>query len=334
MQNSKADHQPWYRPRRLRHHPQLRRLVKSVSLHVDDLVMPLFVKAGIVDKQPILSMSGQYQHSVESVVIAAQEIVQLDIPAIILFGIPEGKDALGSYTYRRDGIVQQAIRAIKKACPNLLVMADLCFCEYTDHGHCGVLNQRNGQVDNDQTLTAMSKQALSLVDAGCDVIAPSGMMDGMVAALNKTLNEHHYAHIPILSYAVKYASSFYDPFREAGEGAPQVGDRKSYQMDPANAQECLLEAALDVDEGASMLMVKPAHTYLDVISNVKKNHPQVPVGAYHVSGEYAMIKAASEKGWLDEKSVVLEVLLAMKRAGADFILTYFAKDVAVWLHEQ
>jgi porphobilinogen synthase len=254
----------------------------------------------------------------------------------MLFGIPSTKDATGSSSYQPDGIIQQAIRTIKSLAPELLVITDVCFCEYTDHGHCGVIHERANKKDvhNDATLTLLAKQAVSHAQAGADVVAPSGMMDGMIQAIRHALDAASFEHLPILSYAVKYASAFYEPFREAAEGAPQFGDRHTYQMDHANGREALRETALDVAEGADMLMVKPAHTYLDVIHRVKQAHPGIPLAAYHVSGEFALIKAAAANGWLNERKAVFEVLTAIKRAGADFIFTYFAKEVAGWLMDE
>lgn len=329
---------PEVRLRRLRHHHKLRELITEHRLSVKDLVLPLFIKEGRDIKIPIASMPGQYQWSIDRLDDEIQSILALQIPAVILFGIPAHKDATGSSALMPTGVMQQAIQKIKSISSDLLVIADLCFCEYTDHGHCGVVtpvhgvNQNEGSqafiIDNDKTLSLLAEQAVSLAQAGADVIAPSGMMDGMVKAIRYGLDQHGFTNIPILSYAVKYASGFYGPFREAAEGAPQFGDRRSYQMNSANANLSLREAELDITEGADMLMVKPAHTYLDMIYRVKQQFPSVPLGAYHVSGEFAMIKAAAANGWLDETSVMLESLLAIKRAGADFIVTYFAKDVA------
>jgi porphobilinogen synthase len=286
-------------------------------------------------------MPGQYQWSVDLLPKQAEEIAQLGIPAIILFGIPNQKDPIGVQNYAPDGIIQQAVRQIKDAVPELVVVSDVCLCEYTDHGHCGLLNTGEdfqahlpeGYVLNDPTLAVLGKVAVSHAEAGADLIAPSGMMDGMVGAIRSALDSSGFEHIPILSYAVKYASSFYGPFREAAQGAPKFGDRKSHQMDPANVREALREAALDVAEGADMLMVKPALPYLDVIRQVHDAFPELPMAAYNVSGEYAMLKAAAGNGWLDERSVVLETLTAIKRAGADLIITYHALDAARWLVE-
>lgn len=321
------------RLRRLRMHPKIRDLIRQTSLSINDLVLPLFIRHGSDIKKPIGALPGHFQWSVDRLPEEINTIKTLGLPAVILFGIPAHKDELGSDSYADDGIIQQAIRVIKKHAPDLLVIADACFCEYTDHGHCGIVNTKSGRldVDNDATLELLVKQAISFAQAGADVIAPSGMMDGMVYAIRQGLDNADFKHVPILSYAVKYASVFYSPFREAAEGAPKFGDRRGYQMDPANADEALREAALDIEQGADMLMVKPAHSYLDIIYRIHQAYPGVPLAAYHVSGEYAMLKAAAEKGWLDEAAAALEILIAIKRAGADFILTYYAKEVAVWL---
>lgn len=320
---------PKTRLRRLRKSPGLRDLVRETHLSVEDLVLPLFIRHGTGIKKPITSMPGHYQLSVDMLEAELHSIVELGIKNIILFGIPPMKDECGSDAYTEDGIIQTAIPMIKKIAPTLLVITDVCFCEYTDHGHCGVVSHE--EIDNDKTLELLAKQAISHALAGADVIAPSGMMDGMVQAIRQGLDGAGYHQIPILSYSVKYASAMYGPFREAAEGAPKFGDRRTHQMDAANINEALRECALDVTEGADMLMVKPAHTYLDVISRVKQAYPGLPLGAYHTSGEYAMIKAAVEKGWIDEMQAVLEVLTAIRRAGADFIITYYAKQVAGWL---
>lgn len=324
------------RLRRLRHNPVLRSLVREHELNVQDMVLPLFIRHGKGIKKSINSMPGHAQITVDLLKDELVEIVALGIPAVILFGIPEHKDGEGSHSYKDNGVIQQAIQEIKKLAPELLVITDVCYCEYTDHGHCGVMNEKTGKMDldNDATLELLAKQAVSHAKAGADVIAPSGMVDHMVHAIRHALDQTNFQHIPILSYAVKYSSALYGPFREAAEGAPQFGDRKTYQMDCANASEGLREAALDVAEGADMLMVKPAHAYLDVIYRIKQAHPGVPLGAYHVSGEFAMIKAAAEKGWIDEKRAVLEILTGIKRAGADFIINYHAKDVARWMMEK
>ncbi len=319
---------PIYRPRRLRANENLRRLVRETTLSVDDLIYPMFVVHGHNTATEISAMPGCYQYSVDILVTAAKELAALGIPGTILFGIPEEKDPLGSEAYADDGIIQQAVRAIKDTVPDLLVMTDVCLCEYTDHGHCGVIEA--GEVQNDPTLELLVKESLSHARAGADVIAPSDMMDGRVGAIRAALDENGYQNIPIMAYSAKYASAFYGPFREAAESTPQFGDRRAYQMDSANAEEALREVSLDIEEGADILMVKPALAYLDVIQRVKTEF-QVPVAAYNVSGEYAMIKAAAENGWIDEKRVALEVLTSIKRAGADMILTYFAKSVVEWL---
>jgi porphobilinogen synthase len=305
-------------------------MVRENELSVKDLILPLFVRHGQNTRQPISSMPGHAQLSVDLLADEIRSIEALGIPAVILFGIPEHKDAVGAESWDDDGIVQQAVRAIKDtARRDLLVIVDVCFCEYTDHGHCGVVNQRTGRtdVDNDPTLENIARQAVSLARAGADMIAPSGMMDGMVAAIRQALDGEGLEHLPIMSYAVKYASAFYGPFREAAQSAPQFGDRRSYQMDPANSDEALREAELDLREGADIIMVKPAMAYGDIIRRVKDRFG-VPVAAYNVSGEFAMVKAAAERGWIDEKRITLEILTGIKRAGADLILTYFAKDVA------
>ena len=321
---------PVYRPRRLRANENLRRLVRETALSINDLIYPMFVVHGRNTATEISAMPGCYQYSVDTLVTAAKELAALGIPGTILFGIPATKDPIGTEAYADDGIIQQAVHAIKDAVPNLLVMTDVCLCEYTDHGHCGVIE--DGEVQNDPTLELLVKESLSHARAGADVIAPSDMMDGRVGAIRDALDDSGYENIPIMAYSAKYASAFYGPFREAAESAPQFGDRRSYQMDPANAEEALREVALDIQEGADILMVKPALSYLDVIHQVKTEF-QVPVAAYNVSGEYAMVKAAGQNGWIDEKRVALEVLTSIKRAGADMILTYFAKSVVEWLND-
>ena len=330
---------PVSRPRRLRLTPTLRDMVRETILTPKDFIYPLFVKHGEGIKEEIKSMPGQFQWSVDQLAREAKEIADLGIPAVILFGIPAEKDPVGVENFSPEGIIQQATRAIKAAVPEIVVITDVCLCEYTDHGHCGVLNNGEeksqhlpkGYVLNDPTLDIIKKVAVSHVKAGADIVAPSGMMDGMVAAIRSALDSEDFGHIPILSYAVKYASAFYGPFRDAANGAPKFGDRKSHQMDPANSREALREAALDVSEGADMLMVKPGLPYLDIIRQVRDAYKDLPLAAYNVSGEYAMIKAAAINGWLDEKKVVLESLLAFKRAGCDLIITYHAKDAAKWL---
>jgi porphobilinogen synthase len=321
---------PTVRLRRLRQHPGLRDLVRETELSLRDLILPLFVRTGTKVRQPIESMPGHAQLTPDLLAEEAREVERLGIPAVLLFGIPAAKDATGSLACLDNGIVQQGVRAIKVSTSDLLVITDLCFCEYTDHGHCGVLHDvgERTDVDNDATLELLARQAVSHAKAGADVIAPSGMMDGMVGAIRKGLDAAGYEHIPILSYAAKYASAFYGPFREAAESAPQFGDRRTYQMDPANAREALREVALDVAEGADILMVKPALSYLDVISRVKQAHPDIPLCAYNVSGEYAMLKAAAKNGWIDEARATAEILTSIKRAGADMIITYSAKELA------
>lgn len=321
---------PIYRPRRLRANENLRRLIRETTLSVDDLIYPMFVVHGHNTATEISAMPGCYQYSVDLLVTAAKELAALGIPGTILFGIPEVKDPIGSEAYADDGIIQQAIRAIKDTVPDLLVMTDVCLCEYTDHGHCGIVEA--GEVQNDPTLELLVKESISHVRAGADVIAPSDMMDGRVGAIRAALDENGYQNVPIMAYSAKYASAFYGPFREAAESTPQFGDRRAYQMDSANVEEALREVSLDIEEGADILMVKPALAYLDVIQRVKTEF-QAPVAAYNVSGEYAMIKAAAENGWIDEKRVALEVLTSIKRAGADMILTYFAKSVVEWLND-
>ena len=319
---------PIYRPRRLRANENLRRLVRETELSVNDLIYPMFVVHGNDTATEISAMPSCYQYTVDRLVPAAKELATLGIPGTILFGIPASKDPLGTEAYAEDGIIQQAVRAIKDTVPDLLVITDVCLCEYTDHGHCGVIEAN--EVQNDPTLELLVKESLSHARAGADVIAPSDMMDGRIGAIRDALDENGHQNIPIMAYAAKYASAFYGPFREAAESAPQFGDRRSYQMDPANTEEALREVALDIQEGADILMVKPALPYLDVIHRVKTEF-QVPVAAYNVSGEYAMIKAAAQNGWIDEKRVALEALTSIKRAGADMILTYFAKSVVQWI---
>lgn len=327
---------PKTRLRRLRQNSTIRDLIRETQLNVDKLVLPLFIRHGENIKKPIESMPGHFQISVDRLAEEIAAIADLGIKSVILFGIPAQKDAVGSDSYAENGIMQQAIPLIKKTAPNLLVMSDICFCEYTDHGHCGVVSEQPNalevHVDNDKTLALLAKQAVSHAKAGTDIIAPSGNMDGMVQFIRHALDEAHFHHIPILSYSVKYASAMYGPFRQAAEGAPQFGDRRTYQMDVANTNEAIRECALDITEGADMLMVKPAHTYLDVIYRVKQHYPELPLCAYHTSGEYALLKAAAARDWIDERKSVLEVLTSIRRAGADFIITYYAKDVATWLN--
>ena len=319
---------PTHRARRLRRSEAIRGLVRETRLTTAGLIYPLFVCPGSGVRQEVSSMPGVAQQSVDKIVEECREIESLGLPAVILFGLPETKDPRGSSSTSATGVVQRAIEAIRKAKLNLLVLTDVCLCEYTDHGHCGVIE--NGEVANDPTIGILAEQALSHARAGADIVAPSDMMDGRVAAIRKALDAHKFEDVAILSYAAKFCSGFYGPFREAAQSTPQFGDRRSYQMDPANAREALKEVALDLDEGADMVMVKPALPYLDVIRQVRDRF-DVPVGAYNVSGEYAMVKAAAQKGWLDEQRVVLEILTGIQRAGASIILTYHAKDVARWL---
>lgn len=327
---------PQTRMRRLRFHPGVRELARETRLAPQQLVLPLFAREGQGIRQPIGAMPGQFQLSVDELAKEACEAAALGLGGLILFGIPARKDATGSDSYDDRGIVQRAIRAVKDAAPDLLVISDVCFCEYTDHGHCGVIHDRAGRmdVDNDATLELLGKQVLSHARAGVDVVAPSGMMDGMVGAIRAALDGANFSHLPILSYAVKYASGFYGPFREAAESAPRSGDRRAYQMDPAaGAGQALREAELDLAEGADMIMVKPALAYLDIVRLVRDHFPGVPLAAYNVSGEYSMVKAAAAQGWIDERTVALESLTAILRAGANTILTYWAKDVARWLQD-
>lgn len=316
------------RPRRLRATATLRQMVRETTLAPDDFIYPIFAVHGTKVRRPITSMPGIYQLSVDQVVLEAQDATDLGIPAVILFGIPAVKDDVGSENFSDEGIVQQATRALKAALPDLVVVVDLCMCEYTDHGHCGIV--QGDEIDNDATLEILRKAAVSYARSGADVVAPSGMMDGMVGAIRAALDGAGFSNISILSYAVKYASAFYGPFRDAAEGAPKFGDRKTHQMDPANVREALRELALDIEEGADMVMIKPALPYLDVIRQAR-DACYLPVAAYNVSGEYAMVKAAAANGWLDERAAVLELLSSIKRAGADLILTYHAKDAARWL---
>ncbi len=334
---------PAERPRRLRRTAGLRRLVRETRLSADDLVMPVFLVPGESRSEPIESMPGQSRMTADLAARECEELLALGVPAVILFGIPEKKDETGSGAWADDGVVQGAIREIKKATPDIVVIADVCLCEYTSHGHCGVVAgmsapqcgpdlREGGRVLNDPTLELLARSAVSLGRAGADVVAPSDMMDGRVQAIRRALDDAQLGETAILSYAVKYASAFYGPFRDAAGSAPSFGDRSSYQMDPANALSAMREARLDIEEGADMIMVKPALPYLDVLRRVK-DASDVPVGAYFVSGEYAMIKAAAERGWMDERGAAMEALTSIRRAGADFILTYFAKDAARWLSE-
>jgi porphobilinogen synthase len=322
---------PYYRPRRLRRNETFRRMFRETSLSANDFIYPLFITHGRKSRRAIPSMPGVAQLSVDLAVQEAEKVLRLGIPAVILFGIPKVKDLRGSEAYARSGVIQQAIRAIKKALPELVVITDVCLCEYTSHGHCGWVVQ--GEVDNDATLGFLGKMALSHAEAGVDMVAPSDMMDGRVKAIREVLDGKGFKEVPIMSYAAKHASAFYGPFRDAAESTPQFGDRRSYQMDPANPREALREVRLDVQEGADVVMVKPALPYLDIIRAVRQEF-DLPIGAYNVSGEYAMIKAAARKGWLEEERVMMEVLTAIKRAGADVIITYFAKDAARILNQR
>ncbi len=318
------------RPRRWRRTPALRDLVRETSLDPADLVYPLFVVPGEGVRRPVSSMPGVDQLSVDALASEARDIWALGLKAVLLFGIPSAKDPHGLESHADDGVVQRAIGALKSASPELVVITDVCLCEYTDHGHCGLLDE-TGYVLNDETLDVLGRIAVSHAEAGADIVAPSGMLDGMVGAIRGALDGEGFSGVAILSYAVKYASAFYGPFREAADGAPSFGDRRSHQMDPANAREALREVALDVEEGADALMVKPALGYLDVVSSVRDRFGELPLAAYNVSGEYAMVKAAAANGWIDERAAVLEVLTAIRRAGADLVITYHAKDAAAWL---
>jgi len=322
---------PVQRLRRLRLRPELRTLIREHHLSPSDVIYPLFVSSGRGEKMPIASMPGIYQISVDLLGQEVREVFSLGIPGVILFGIPERKDSKASAAYAHDGVIQTAVREIKNTCPELLVISDVCLCEYTDHGHCGIVAP-DGSIDNDATLELLALQALSHARAGCDMIAPSDMMDGRIGYLRRALDAEGFAMLPIMAYAAKYASSFYGPFREAARSAPAFGDRKTYQMDYANIQEALREVRLDIEEGADIVMVKPALAYLDVLRAVKETF-QWPTAAYNVSGEYAMVKAAAQQGWLDEHAVMLELLTAIKRAGADIIITYFAKAAAQILRQ-
>jgi porphobilinogen synthase len=329
---SEAKRFPAVRMRRLRQHPVLRDLVRETRLHVDDFILPLFVRHGKGIRKEIPSMPSNFQLSVDCLVEEVGAAVDLGLRSFLLFGIPAQKDATGASALDDGGIVQQALRALRQAQPDVLLITDECFCEYTDHGHCGPLTPGAGRVDvdNDATLPLLAQQCVSHARAGADLVAPSGMMDGMVGAIRRGLDDAGFKDLPILSYAAKYASGFYGPFRDAAESPPQFGDRSGYQMDPGNSDEALREVALDLEEGADLVMVKPALAYLDIIRRVKDRF-QVPVAAYNVSGEFAMVKAAARNGWIDERRVALEILTCIKRAGADMILTYFARDAAQWL---
>jgi porphobilinogen synthase len=321
---------PQFRARRIRGKEVFRNMVRETSLSVNDLIYPMFSAAGRGIRKEVSSMPGIYQQSIEHIVEEAQAAHEQGVPAVLLFGIPEKKDAVGSGAYARDGIIQETIRALKKEVPGLAVITDVCMCEYTDHGHCGII--RDNDVDNDATLELLCKEALSHAQAGADMVAPSDMMDGRVGAIRETLDKNGFSHIPIMSYAVKYASGYYGPFREAAESTPQFGDRRSYQMDPGNRLEAIREAQMDVEEGADIIMVKPGLPYLDIVREMR-NEFNLPVAVYNVSGEYSMIKAAAKMGWIDEDRVTMETMLSFKRAGADLILTYHAMEVAKLLHK-
>ncbi len=322
---------PIQRPRRLRMNENIRRMVRETILSVDDLVYPIFVTHGTNVARPVEAMPGIYNYSIDRLLKELEEVVELKIPAILPFGIPFVKDEIGSEAYAEEGIIQRAVRAIKKAYPELLVITDVCLCEYTNHGHCGIIKE--GYVLNDPTLELLARTAVSHAAAGADMVAPSDMMDGRVGVIRKALDDRGYENVPIMAYSSKYCSSFYGPFREAAGSSPQFGDRKAYQMDPANSSEALREVRLDLEEGADIVMVKPALAYMDVIRRVKDEF-DFPVAAYNVSGEYSMVKAAAQKGWVDERRIVLEILTGIKRAGADIIITYHAKDAARWLGEK
>jgi len=321
---------PEYRPRRLRQNEALRALIRETRLSPSQLIYPLFVMPGTGIREEVVSMPGVFRLSVDQLGREAKECLALGVNSVILFGLPEKKDAVGSEAHAKDGIVQRAVRELKDVAPELLVITDVCLCEYTDHGHCGIII--DNEVDNDSTLEVLARTALSHVRAGADMVAPSDMMDGRVGEIRSALDENNFHMTPIMSYAVKYASGFYGPFRDAADGAPQFGDRRGYQMDPANGLEALREATLDVDEGADILMVKPAVAYLDIIKTLREEFDH-PIAAYHVSGEYAMIKAAAAKGWINEQQVMQETLLSIRRAGAEIIITYFAKDMARMLQK-
>ncbi len=321
---------PIYRPRRLRESPLLRSMVRETALRADDFVYPLFAVHGRGVREPIGSMPGQYRLSIDELLKECKDAASMGIPAVLLFGLPRDKDPRGTEAYAEDGIIQQAVRAVNDTIPDLLVITDVCLCEYTSHGHCGVVE--DGRVKNDPSLELIARTAISHAEAGADMVAPSDMMDGRVAAIREGLDEGGFTETPIMAYSAKYASAFYGPFREAADSTPQFGDRRSYQMDPANALEAMREVALDVDEGADIVMVKPALPYLDVIARVKGEFG-LPVAAYSVSGEYAMLKAAGQLGWLDEERAMLEALTGIRRAGADIVITYFAKDAARLLEQ-
>jgi porphobilinogen synthase len=320
---------PEYRPRRMRRNEALRRMIRETELSPGDFILPLFAAEGKDVRNPIPSMPGHYQQSLDHLVKSVQEAAAQDIPAVILFGLPDRKDALGTRAYAKDGIVQKAVRAVKERVPEMIVITDVCLCQYTDHGHCGMLD--GDEIDNDASLDLLARTALSHAQAGADMVAPSDMMDGRVAEIRALLDDNSFSQVPIMAYSAKYCSSFYGPFREAADSAPQFGDRRSYQMDPANAQEAIREATMDVEEGADIIMVKPALAYLDVICRLQ-DELDLPIAAYSVSGEFSMIKAAAQAGWIDGEKVMMETLTAIKRAGASMILTYFAVEAAKLLN--
>jgi porphobilinogen synthase len=319
---------PIVRTRRTRQNEKLRGLVRETHLHLSQLIYPIFVAEGIQEPHEVASMPGVVQWPLAVLDREAERIANLGIPAVLLFGIPAEKDEVGSQAYAEQGIIQRAVRRFKAATPETLVITDVCLCEYTSHGHCGII--RRGEVQNDETLELLAHTALSQVEAGADIVAPSDMMDGRVGVIRRTLDEHKFSGIPIMSYAAKFASGFYAPFRDAAGSVPQFGDRRAYQMDPANAREALREVELDIAEGADMIIAKPALAYMDIIRQIR-DHTTLPLAAYNVSGEYAMIKAAAQKGWIDEQRIVIEVLTGLRRAGADMLITYFAPDLALWL---
>ncbi|MCL6638534.1 MAG: porphobilinogen synthase [Firmicutes bacterium] len=321
---------PFYRPRRLRANENIRRMVRETTLSIDNLVYPLFIVHGTGVARPVESMPGVFNYSLDRALPEIGEAAALGIPAVLLFGIPEHKDEAGSGAYADDGVVQEAVRAIKREFPELLVITDVCLCEYTSHGHCGLV--KDGRVQNDPTLELLSRTALSHARAGADMVAPSDMMDGRVAAIRRTLDQNGYSGVPVMAYSAKYASGFYGPFRDAAGSTPQFGDRRAYQMDPPNSGEALREVSLDIGEGADIIMVKPALAYLDIIRRVKEEF-NCPLAAYNVSGEYSMVKAAARMGWIEERRIVMEILTGIRRAGADIIITYHARDAARWLKE-
>jgi porphobilinogen synthase len=327
---------PTVRLRRLRQHPVIRDLIRETELNLSDLTHAIFIKGDKGEKHPISSMPGHYQIPLSKLDAEIEEIINLGIKSLMVFGVPDSKDAYGSDSFNEQGIMQRAIRQIRQIAPELLIISDICFCQYTDHGHCGFVDDHHNcaDINNDQTLKLLIKQSISHVQAGSNMLAPSGMIDGTITTLRKALDEAGFGHVPLLGHTVKYASAMYGPFRQATEGAPKFGDRNRYQMDPANGREALREAAVDVMEGADILLIKPAHTYLDIIYRIKQAYPHIPLCAYHPSGEFSMIKAAAEKGWIHEKRVVFEILTSIKRAGADFIITYYAKEVAGWIAKE